>query len=181
MKFQVELEIFKINLKIVFCVKHFISSELQPIYIFQLNLKMHWNDIITHILHQFHANSVNTIISMQTKHETLLVISIIDSFCAQFKLFCETVISLEYFPVVWENTNFNWKIFGRVLRIQHYFMKNVMFWKIWEFIQMCNILNYTIFSINQMSRWKPFLDAFNQIWTNIIFLFKKKSQYLETF
>ena len=26
---------------------------------------------------------------MQTKHETLLVISIIDSFCAQFKLFCE--------------------------------------------------------------------------------------------
>ena len=30
MKFQVELEIFKINFKIVFCVKHFISSELQP-------------------------------------------------------------------------------------------------------------------------------------------------------
>ena len=48
---------------------------------------MHSNDIITNILHQFHANSVNTIISMQTKHETLLVISIIDSFCAQLKLF----------------------------------------------------------------------------------------------
>ena len=37
-------------------------------------------------MHQFHANSVNTIISMQTKHETLLVISIIDSFCAQLKI-----------------------------------------------------------------------------------------------
>ena len=60
---------------------------------------MHSNDIITNILHQFHANSVNTIISMQTKHETLLVISIIDSFCAQLKLFCETVISSEYFQV----------------------------------------------------------------------------------
>ena len=34
--------------------------------------------------------TVNTIISMQTKHETLLVISIIDSFCAQLKLFYET-------------------------------------------------------------------------------------------
>ena len=51
---------------------------------------MHLNDIITNILHQFHANSVHTIISMQTKHETLLVISIIDSFCTQLKLFCET-------------------------------------------------------------------------------------------
>ena len=83
------------------------------------NLKMHLNDIITNILHQFHANSVNTIISMQTKHETLLVISIIDSFCAQLKLFCETVILSEYFQVVWENTNLNLKISGRVLRIQH--------------------------------------------------------------
>ena len=61
---------------------------------------MHSNDIITNILHQFHANSVNTIISMQTKHETLLVISIIDSFCAQLKLFRETVILSEYFQVV---------------------------------------------------------------------------------
>ena len=33
---------------------------------------------------------------MQTKHEILLAISIIDSFCAQLKLFCETVISSEY-------------------------------------------------------------------------------------
>ena len=62
-------------------------------------------------MHQFHANCVNTIISMQTKHETLLVISIIDNFCAQLKLFCETVISSEYFQVVCENTNFNLKIF----------------------------------------------------------------------
>ena len=61
---------------------------------------MHLNDIITNILHQFHANSVNTIIAMQTKYETLLVISITDSFCAQLKLFCETVISSEYFQVV---------------------------------------------------------------------------------
>ena len=61
---------------------------------------MHSNDIITNILHQFHANSVNTTISMQTKHETLLVISIIDTFCAQLKLFCKTVILSEYFQVV---------------------------------------------------------------------------------
>ena len=61
---------------------------------------MHSNDIITNILPQFHANSVNVIISMQTKHERLLVISIIDSICAQLKLFCETVISSEYFQVV---------------------------------------------------------------------------------
>ena len=61
---------------------------------------MHSNDIITNILHQFHANSVYTIISMLTKHEILLVVSIIDSFCAQLKLFCETVISSEYLQVV---------------------------------------------------------------------------------
>ena len=41
---------------------------------------------------------------MQTKHETLLVKSIIDSFCAQLKLFCETVISSEYFRMGTENT-----------------------------------------------------------------------------
>ena len=61
---------------------------------------MYSNDIITNILLRFHVNSVNTIISMQTKHETLLVISKIDSFCAQLKNFCETVISSEYFQVV---------------------------------------------------------------------------------
>ena len=61
---------------------------------------MHSSDIITNISHQFHAYSVYTIISMQTKHETLLVISIIDSFCAQLELFCETFISSEYFKVV---------------------------------------------------------------------------------
>ena len=49
---------------------------------------------------QFHANSVNIIISMQTKHERLLVIYIIDSFCVQLKLFCEIVILSEYFQVV---------------------------------------------------------------------------------
>ena len=43
-------------------------------------------------------------ISMQTKHETLLVISIIDSFCAQLKLLCETVILSEYFRTGTENT-----------------------------------------------------------------------------
>ena len=94
MKFQVELEVFEINLKIVFCVKHFISSELQSI-----KLKNALNDIITHILHQFHANSVNTIISMQTKHETLLVISIIDSSYLR-----EHKFQLEYFRAGTENT-----------------------------------------------------------------------------
>ena len=143
-------------------------------------LKTTSNDIITNILHQFHANNVNTIISMQTKHETFLVISIIDSFCEQLKLFCETVISSEYFQV-WENTNFNLNIFGRVLRIQHYFMKIVMFWKIWEFIQMCNVFNCTIFSINRMSCWKPFLDALNKIWTNIIFYLRKNHNILKNF
>ena len=34
---------------------------------------------------------------MQTLHETLLVISIIDSFCAQLKLFCETQL-VRIFP-----------------------------------------------------------------------------------
>ena len=58
-------------------------------------------------MHQFHTNSVNTIISMQTKHETLLVISIIDSFCAQLKLFCETVSLSEYFRTGTENTLFH--------------------------------------------------------------------------
>ena len=72
MKFQVELEIFKINLKIVFCVQHFKCIRMIS------------------LLHQFYANSVNTIIYMQAIHETLLVISVIDNFCAQLKLFCET-------------------------------------------------------------------------------------------
>ena len=96
-KFQVELEIFKINLKIVFCVKHFISSELGSSTKRDQgkNLKMHSNDIITNISHQFHENSVNTIIVMQTEHEALLVI--IDSFCPQLQLFCEIFISSEYF------------------------------------------------------------------------------------
>ena len=43
---------------------------------------------------------------MQTKHETLMVISIIDSFCAQLKLFCETVISSEYFKLYERTHNF---------------------------------------------------------------------------
>ena len=56
-------------------------------------------------------------IYMQTLHETLLVISIIDSFCAQLKLFCETQLvrifsscltehkfQLEKFPTGTENT-----------------------------------------------------------------------------
>ena len=82
MTFQAELEIFKINLKIVFI---FISSELgSSTKCDQLKnfRRMHSNDIITNNSSEFHANSVNTIISMQTKHEILLVISVIDSFCA---------------------------------------------------------------------------------------------------
>ena len=50
----------------------------------------------------------------------------------------------------------------------------IMFWKIWEFIQMCNVLNCTIF----FHKWnifcqKPFIDAFNKIWTNIISYLRK--------
>ena len=76
--------------------------------------------------------TVNTIIYMQTIHETLLVISIIYSFCAQLKLFCETHLvrifssclrehkfQLENFRTGTENITVfqeNWKI--------------VMFWKI---------------------------------------------------
>ena len=117
---------------------------------------------------------------MQTIHETLLVISIIDSFCAQLKLFCETFISSEYFQVVWENTNFNLKIFGRVLTIQQYFMKIVMFWKIWEFIQMCNVLNCTIFSIYRISFAENHSLMRSTKFEPISFVSKKKSQYLET-
>ena len=50
---------------------------------------MHSNDIITNISHQFHANSVHTIIAMQTTHETPLVISIIDIFFVELKVFWE--------------------------------------------------------------------------------------------
>ena len=44
---------------------------------------MHSNDIFTKISHQFHANNVNTNIFVlwKKKHETLLLITIIDRFC----------------------------------------------------------------------------------------------------
>ena len=59
MKFQAELVNFKINLKIVFCVKHFHLVRTRK------NLKMYLNDIITNISHQFYVHSVNIIIYMQ--------------------------------------------------------------------------------------------------------------------
>ena len=52
---------------------------------------MHLYDIITNISPRFHVNSVNTVIYMQTKHEALLVISMIDSFCANLKIFSESI------------------------------------------------------------------------------------------
>ena len=76
---------------------------------------------------------------MQTKHETLLVISIIDSFCAQLKLFCKTVILSEYFWTGTENTTlFNENC--NVLENMRIYPKCVMY-----------LPNCTIFSINQIS------------------------------
>ena len=42
---------------------------------------------------------------MQTKHETLLVISIIDDFLCVIKNICETFNLSEYFQDIRENTN----------------------------------------------------------------------------
>ena len=83
MKFQAELVNFQHQLEILFCVNIFISSELgSSTKRDQLkNLKMRSNDIITNSFNESHVNNVNTIISMQTKHEALLVTSIIHSFC----------------------------------------------------------------------------------------------------
>ena len=51
-RFQVERENFKINLKIVFCVKHLhLGSSTKRDQL--KNLKMHSNDTITNISHQF--------------------------------------------------------------------------------------------------------------------------------
>ena len=113
---------------------------------------MHLNDIIINILRQFHANSVNTIISMQTKHETLLFISIIDSFCAQLKLFCETVILSEYFWTGTENTTLG--LFHEncnVLENMRIYPKCVMY------------LIALFFHKSNIFRRKPFIDAFNKI------------------
>ena len=61
------------------------NSEVQPSVTKHKKLKMHLNDIInyniTNISHQFHVNNVNMLF-YATKHETLLVMSINDSFCA---------------------------------------------------------------------------------------------------
>ena len=68
MKFQAELVIFKMNLKIVFCVKHFHlvrTRKFNQAWPSMKNLKMYLNDIITNILHQFYVNTENTIIYMQ--------------------------------------------------------------------------------------------------------------------
>ena len=70
---------------------------------------------------------------MQTIHETLLVISIIDSFCAQLKLFCETHLV---------------RIFSSCLREHKFQLEN--FWMGTEnttlFHENCNVLeNMTIY------------------------------------
>ena len=84
---------------------------------------------------------------MQTKHETLLVISIIDSFCAQLKLFCETHLvrifssclrehkfQLENFRTGTENTT----LFHENCNV----LENMRIYP--------NVLNCTIFSINRI-------------------------------
>ena len=57
---------------------------------------------------------------MQTIYETLLVISIIDSFCAQLKLFCETHL-VRIFSICLREHKF---------QLENFCTCNVMFWKI---------------------------------------------------
>ena len=68
MNFQAELVNFQDQLENRVLCKTFSSrqnSEVQPSVTKHEELKMHLNDIITNISHQFHINNVNTIISMQ--------------------------------------------------------------------------------------------------------------------
>ena len=68
MKFQAELVNFQDQLENRVLCKTFSSrqnSEFQPGVTKHEELKMHLNDIITNISHQFHVNNVNTIIYMQ--------------------------------------------------------------------------------------------------------------------
>ena len=67
-KFQAELVKFQDQLENRVLCKTFSSrqySEIQPGVTKHEKLKMHLNDIITNISHQFHVNNVNTIIYMQ--------------------------------------------------------------------------------------------------------------------
>ena len=91
--------------------------------------------------------------SMQTTHETLLVISIIVSFCAQLKNYFVKLSSRQNIFNLFERTQIlKLKIFGRVLRIQHYFMKIVMLLVSMRiYPNVYNVPNCTIFSINQIS------------------------------
>ena len=67
MKFQAELANFQDQLENRVLCKTFPSrqnSEVQPSVTKHEKFKMHLNDIITNISHQFHVNNVNTIIYM---------------------------------------------------------------------------------------------------------------------
>ena len=67
MKFQAELVNFQDQLENRVLCKTFPSrqnSEVQPSVTKHEKFKMHLNDIITNISHQFHVNNVITIISM---------------------------------------------------------------------------------------------------------------------
>ena len=94
-----------------------------------------------------HTASVNTIIYMQTLHETLLVISIIDiiktkkidGFCAQLILFCETQLVRIFSSCLTEH-KFQLESFRTGTENTTLFHEN------------CNVLeHYTIFSINRIS------------------------------
>ena len=101
MKFQAELVDFQDQLENRVLCKTFSSrqnSEVQPsvtkIEELKNTFECHNYLLFAQILcKQCKYNYAN-------KHETPLVISITDSFCAQLKLFCETFISSEYFQVV---------------------------------------------------------------------------------
>ena len=96
---------------------------------------------------------------MHTIHDTFLVISIIDSFCAQLKLFCETHLvrifsncltehkfQLENFRTGTENTT----LFHENCNV----LENMRIYP--------NVLNCTIFSINRISFAENILKTPNQ-------------------
>ena len=86
---------------------------------------------------------------MQTIHDTLLVISIID-FCAQLKLFCETHL-VRIFSSYLREHKFQLENFWTGTENTTLFHENCNVLENMRIIEMCNVLNCTIFSINQIS------------------------------
>ena len=85
MKFQAELVNFKDQLENRVLCKTFSSrqnSEIQPSVTTHEDLKMYLNDIITKHFASIFCKQCKYNYLYATKHETPLVMSIIDSFCA---------------------------------------------------------------------------------------------------